>query len=163
MEWDISPFGKASSLSGEQFVDGEAVYCYLIRDAEGQIRREDLKEGESEQLSEDIKVLGYWKRSFEEKPDTRAEKAQHQQTLEELFFSLFDVEDAMAVEETNALKQIIALMLERKRILRRVSGGGSMGTAYLHVKSKKEFVVPLDELSPQQVMQVHEQLSVLIS
>jgi len=162
MEWDISPFGKASSLSGEQFADGETVYCFLVRDETGQLRREDLKDGESNELGEGIKVLGRWQRSFEEKTDKRAEKAQHQQTLEELFFSLFDVEDAMAAEETDALKQIIALMLERKRVLRRVSGAGPNQVAYLHVKSKQEFSVPANELTPQTMMQVQEQLSVLV-
>ena len=108
--------------------------------------------------------MGRWKRVFEQAPDTREENLKQQRTLEDLFFSLFEVEQALQGDETDTLKQIVGLMLERKRIIRRLPGKSATNAiTCLHVKSRREFVVPVLEITPKVVMGVQEKLQVLIS
>ena len=163
MEWEIKPFGKESAFSGNPFQDGEEVNCFLVRSEEGIVTRIDLHEDDIENLDTSTPILGRWTRVFEASPDKREEALNQQRTLEELFFSLFEVEDAVAGEETDTLKQIVGLMLERKRTLRRLPAKSTNAmTAYIHSKSKTEFEVPVNEITAKVVMSVQEQLQVLV-
>ncbi len=163
MEWEIKPFGKESTLSGNPFQDGEEVNCFLLRNSDGMLVRADILDADEEQFEDGTVVLGRWTRVFEASPDRREEALSQQRSLEELFFSLFEVEEAVESDESNTLKQIVSLMLERKRILRRIPAKSSHSlTVYVHVKSKKEFEVPAGEITPQIVMSVQEQLQVLV-
>ena len=163
MEWEIKPFGKESAFSGNPFRDGEAVNCFLVRTEEGNVARIDLHSNDTENLADDSTILGRWTRVFESSPDKRAQTLNQQRTLEELFFSLFEVEEAVEGEDTQTLKQIVGLMLERKRILRRLPAKSTNQlTIYWHVKSKTEFEVQVIDITPKVVMNVQEQLQVLI-
>ena len=163
MEWEIKPFGKESAFSGNPFQDGDEVNCFLVRSEEGAVMRIDLHENDIESLDAKTPVLGRWTRTFEASPDKREEAMNQQRTLEELFFSLFEVEEAVAGEETNTLMQIVGLMLERKRILRRLPAKSTNAlTVYVHVKSKTEFEVPVSDITAKVVMNVQEQLQVLV-
>lgn len=163
MEWEIKPFGKESAFSGNPFQDGEEVNCLLVRSEEGVVSRIDLHANDLESLDKKTAILGRWKRVFEAAPDKREETLNQQRTLEELFFSLYEVEDAVAGEETDTLKQIVGLMLERKRILRRLPAKSTHAiTTYIHSKSKTEFEVPVSDITAKVVMNVQEQLQVLV-
>ena len=163
MEWEIKPFGKESAFSGNPFRDGEAVNCFLVQTEEGNVARIDLHSNDIENLADDSTILGRWTRVFESSPDKRAQTLNQQRTLEELFFSLFEVEEAVEGEDTQTLKQIVGLMLERKRILRRLPAKSTNQlTIYWHVKSKTEFEVQVIDITPKVVMNVQEQLQVLI-
>ena len=164
MEWEIKPFGKESAFSGNPFQDGQKVHCFLIRNDDGVLVRVDLHENDIKNMHANSVVMGRWTRVFEESPDTREENLKQQRTLEELFFSLFEIDDAVESDETNILKQIVALMLERKRILRRIPAQSSAElVVYVHVKSKSLFEVPILDITPKVVMGVQEKLQVLIS
>jgi len=163
MEWEIKPFGKESTFSGNPFQDGEEINCYLIRNKDGALVRADLCADDIKNMDAGTLILGRWTRVFESSPDLRQENLNQQRTLEELFFSLFEVAEAIESEEANTLKQIVSLMLERKRVLRRLPPkSSSVLITYIHVKSKKEFEVPSFEITPQVLMSVQEQLQVLI-
>lgn len=163
MEWELKPFGKKSSVSGNPFNDGDTIHCFLTRDREGNLSRQDLLGDGSEQLPHEDRILGRWTRTFKSEPDVRQENLNYRKTLEELFFSFFEATDAAGSEEFDALKQIVSLMLERKRILRR-AGTPSTGESlrYLHVKSKLEFEVPNRDITPNVIMRVQENLNALI-
>lgn len=164
MEWEIKPFGKESSFSGNPFIDGEEVHCLLIRNKEGVLVREDLQDKDIKELDTNSVVMARWKRVFEQAPDTRRENLKQQRTLEDLFFSLFELEDAVQRDEADTLKQIIGLMLERKRVIRRLSAKSNVDAiVYLHVKSRREFFVPVLEITPKVIMGVQEKLQLLIS
>ena len=163
MEWEIKPFGKESAFSGNPFQDGEAVHCFLVRTGEGIVARIDLDQNDIENLNDGSVVLGRWTRVFESSPDKREETRNQQRTLEELFFSLFEVEDAVEGDETSTLKLIVGLMLERKRILRRLPlKSTNKLITYVHGKTKSEFEVEGIDITPKVVMKVQEQLKILI-
>lgn len=163
MEWEIKPFGKESAFSGNPFQDGETVNCFLVRNPEGSVVRMDLDEEDVRRLEDGMPILGRWSRVFETSPDTRQEHLRQQRTLEELFFSLYEVGEALEGEETATLKQIVSLMLERKRVLRRIPAkSDNHRLVYSHVKTKKEFEVPVVEITAREVMKVQEQLLALV-
>ncbi|MCB1123268.1 MAG: hypothetical protein KJT03_17060 [Verrucomicrobiae bacterium] len=163
MEWEIKPFGKESAFSGNPFQDGDTVNCFLVRNSEGAVVRMDLDDRDLQNLDAATPILGRWSRVFEASPDRREENQNQQRTLEELFFSLFEVEEAVEGEETATLKQIVSLMLERKRVLRRLPVKSTNHViAYVHSKTKNEFEVPVVEITPKEVMKVQEQLQVLV-
>ncbi len=163
MEWELKPFGKKSSVSGNPFNDGDTIHCFLTQDREGNLSRQDLLGDGLDQLPQETRIIGRWTRTYKSEPDVRQENLNYQKTLEELFFSFFEATDAAGSEESDALKQIVSLMLERKRILRRAASSASdTSLRYLHVKSKVEFEVPNRDITPNVIMRVQENLNALI-
>ena len=80
---------------------------------------------------------------------------------EDFFISLYD-DEAVEVEQKDVLKQMLALLLERKRILRpkgRPEGGFQL---YLHPSSKREFLVPQKELSEELVFNIQSQINAFL-
>ena len=125
--------------------------------------RQDLLGDGLDQLPQETRILGRWTRTYKSEPDVRQENLNYQKTLEELFFSFFEATEAAGSEESDALKQIVSLMLERKRILRRASASAAdKSLRYLHVKSKMEFEVPNRDITPTVIMRVQENLNALI-
>ncbi len=163
MDYEITPFGKESSVSGHKFDDGDTVHCFLIAGENGELLREDIDEADINELDASRVILGRWTRIFEEKPNVREDNLNHQRSLEELFLSLFEIEAAVESEESDALKQIVGLMLERKRLVRRKGTAEKAGDVrYIHVSSKNTYDVPGHEVTPQLVMKIQQQLVALV-
>ena len=163
MELNLQPLAYACYVTGEPFAEGQRVASYLVRDPKNpEVLRFDVLET----AVPDFVPLGFvacsWTQAFKprragENPD-RAMKL----TAENLFITLADpLTDP--TEENSRLLQFLALMLERKRILR-PKGKNPEGTKnrYEHAKSKQLFEVPVGELTPQFFIRVQEQLSVLV-
>ncbi|MGH7945749.1 MAG: hypothetical protein ACREF9_12170, partial [Opitutaceae bacterium] len=83
-------------------------------------------------------------------------------TAENLFVALADPTTEPTPENTR-LVQFLALMLERKKILRPkgLTADGARNR-YEHAKSRAIFEVPAGELTPEFFVAVQEQLSVLV-
>jgi len=83
-------------------------------------------------------------------------------TAENLFVTLADPTTEPTPENTRLL-QFLALMLERKKILRpRGPSADGLRLRYEHAKSKAIFEVPAGELTAEFFVAVQEQLSVLV-
>jgi len=118
MELNLQPLAYACYVTGEPFAEGQRVASYLVRDPKNpEVLRFDVLET----AVPDFVPLGFvacsWTQAFKprragENPD-RAMKL----TAENLFITLADpLTDP--TEENSRLLQFLALMLERKRILR---------------------------------------------
>lgn len=169
MDWQISPLSKESSWNQRPFEPGDHLTTLLLVEKGGEVFRydlhsEDLKAALSKISAEE---LGRWTRQFRPKPKADESKADRLHSAEELFFSLYGEhlpeesgeeeaimpENVESEEETDedpvpevkaALQHILALQLERKRILRPVGKRRAEGEQeYLHVKTKKTFLVPV--------------------
>lgn len=160
-EWQLQPLARKSSASGTPFEPGDRIVCFLIKSPQGEFVRADVSFEESGEYSPEGQVLGRWTREVKDSDDE--EKASARQTLqssEELFLSLFDESlSEEAQHERDSLKQVLALMLERKRVLRSLGRPVEGVQQYLHVRSKKEYQVPLMELSAAELVAVHDQLA----
>lgn len=163
MDWQIKPLARHSWLTEEPFVEGERVLCHVFLDEEGELQRADIKEDEAEQLSISGELLGKWGRIVKAKVDE--EREARQQVLlssEELFLSMQETEHESLSEDAEILCYLLALMLERKRILR-AQGRPVDGTQrYLHVKSKREYEVKVVDLMSQRVPVLQAQVEKLI-
>ena len=163
MEMHLQPLANTCFVSGEAFVDGARVASYLVRQGPSlEIVRYDVLEASAGNFSPEGFVACKWVHGFKarragENPD-RALKL----TAENLFVALADPTTEPTPENTR-LVQFLALMLERKKILR-PKGRSPDGARnrYEHARSKAIFEVPAGELTPEFFVAVQEQLSVLV-
>jgi hypothetical protein len=162
MDMHLQPQGASCFVSGEPFVEDARVASYLVRTATMEVVRYDVLEAHAATFAPEGFVACRWVHRFkarrgDENPD-RALKL----TAENLFVALADPTTEQTPENTR-LVQFLALMLERKKILRpkgRTADG--QRNRYEHAKTKQMFEVPAGELTPEFFVAVQEQLSVLV-
>jgi hypothetical protein len=163
MEMHLQPLAATCFVSGEAFVDGARVASYLVRSgATLEIVRYDVLEVHAATFAPEGFVACKWVHAYKarragDNPD-RALKL----TAENLFVALADPTTEPTPENTR-LVQFLALMLERKKLLR-PKGRSADGARnrYEHAKSKVIFEVPAGDLTPGFFVAVQEQLSVLV-
>jgi hypothetical protein len=164
MELNLQPLSTTCFVSGQPFTEGARVASFLVRDPQSpEILRYDLLEASIDGFQPgNGTVVCRWVHPYKprkggDNPD-RALKL----TTENLFLTLADPA-AETTPENTRLVLFLALMLERKRILR-PRGCTADGTKnrYEHVRTKQVYELPADELSPEFFVQVQEQLSVLV-
>lgn len=163
MDLNLQPLAQSCFVTGQPFVEGERVASYLVRDPKTpEILRYDVLESATAEFAAPGFVACRWVHPFKprragDNPD-RAMKL----TAENLFVTLADPLTEPTPENTRLL-QFLALLLERKKLLRpkgRTPDGQK--NIYEHAKSKQLYEVPVGELTPQFFIQVQEQLSVLV-
>lgn len=161
MEMHLQPLATACFISGQPFAEGDRVASFLVRGATLEIVRYDLLETQGAQFAPEGFVACRWVQAF--KPQSHENAARTLKlNAENLFFTLSDPVNELNVESTRLL-QFLALMLERKKLLR-PKGRSTDGTknVYEHAKTKQLFEVPVGELTPEFFVAVQEQLTVLV-
>ncbi|MEO5720487.1 MAG: hypothetical protein ABIR71_03325 [Chthoniobacterales bacterium] len=145
-DWPIKHRADACAVTHRPFAEGEQFYTLLFREANG-FRREDLCEEAWGSRNENIRPFSFWKTRYEAPPAAPPEPLV-KENAEELLRRLL-AENA----QPNACF-VLAVMLERKRILKQVKTEETdVGTVliYEHAKNGDVFIVPnvqlrLDEL-----------------
>lgn len=163
MDMHLQPLAPTCFVSGEPFGEGARVVSHLVRNAALEIVRYDVLEAHVANFTPDGFVACRWVHAFKprrggaDNPD-RALKL----TAESLFLALADP-STEPTPENMRLVQFLALMLERKKILRpRGKSADGAKLRYEHAKTKQMFEVPAGELTPEFFVAVQEQLSVLV-
>lgn len=162
MELNLHPISTQCCVSGRAFAEGDRVVCYLVREDNGLTGRRDLLETEDARLPKPAEVYCRWVVNFkprraDENPD-RALKF----TAENLFLTLADPANP-ANEANTPLLQFLALMLERKRLIK--SRGFSEDGArqvYEHMRTHQTYEVPVGTLDDAFFVRIQEQLGVLV-
>lgn len=164
MDWQIKTLSKKSTLSGERFQPGDrAVSLVYVDDAAGELGRADLHEREVADLQLTGPVLGRWTWVMKDPEEGGPSAGETVASAEDFFFSLFENESSDGRERTDALKHLLALMLERKRILRAVGPRQSSGMqVYRHTKTKQELNVPVAEISRELMLKIEDTLGDII-
>ncbi len=163
LEWQIKPLAKKTA-SGRDIVAGDTVVCAVFIDELGNLDRIDFLKDEFDEALLTGKIIGRWERVVSANPD-EDEKMARKMSLassEDFFLSLFDETSSVQTDESDVVKQMLALLLERKRILRpqgRVSGGVQK---YLHVATKRIFEVPQKNLDEELIVKIQSQLGSII-
>ena len=145
-EWPIKHRAEACAVTHRPFAEGEQFYTLLFREGNG-FRREDLSEEAWASRNENIRPFSFWRTHFEAPPETPPEPL-GKENAEELLRRLL-AENA----QPNAC-YVLAVMLERKRVLKQVKTEESENgpvLIYEHAKNGDVFIVPnvqlrLDEL-----------------
>jgi hypothetical protein len=163
MEMNLPPLAVACFLTGEPFADGQRVASHLVRDAKSpDVVRYDVLESAVAGFNPPGFVACRWVQPFKPRREGENPERAMKLTAENLFVTLADPITEPTAENTRLL-QFLALLLERKRLLRpkgRTPDGEK--SIYEHAKTKQLFEVPVGDLSPQFFLQVQEQLSVLV-
>jgi hypothetical protein len=164
MDWQIKTLSRKSTLSGEKFEPGDrAISLVFVDDEAGELGRADLHEKELEELKLPGRVLGRWTWVMKDPEDGGTSPGETVASAEDFFFSLFENEPTAEREQSDALKHLLALMLERKRIIRVVGPRQSTGEqVYRHVKTKQELKVPIAEISRDLMFKIEDTLGDII-
>ncbi|MGJ8639329.1 MAG: hypothetical protein ACSHYA_08035 [Opitutaceae bacterium] len=158
MDWQIKTIARKSSLSETPFEPGERVTCLIYKlSGEDELGRADLLDTELDDFEIPGEVLGRWTRVVKDPDDESANTRETMASAEDFFFSLFEVEQPEAKEESDMLKHLLSLMLERKRVLRAIGPRQSEGQqTYRHVKTKQELMVPVVDISTELMLSIQD-------
>jgi len=162
MEWQVKPISRRCAVSDQPFVAGNRVVCVIYKPENAPLERADVLAENFEKLKLNGVEIGRWTRVVK---DANAEEREAQQQLlatrEEFFLSLF-ADESDTSSEKKLLKQLLALLLERKRILRAIGRPEGSLQRYLHVRTKDEFFVPTDVFLPEEIAQIQPVLETLL-
>src|SRR4051812_21239911 len=162
MEMHLQPLAASCFVSGETFADGARVASFLVRGNTMEIVRYDVLEANAANFSPEGFIACRWVHAYkprraDENPDRTLKL-----TAESLFVALADPATESTPENTR-LVQFLALMLERKKVLRpRGRSADGEKNLFEHAKTKQMFEVPAGDLTPEFFVAVQEQLSVLV-
>lgn len=163
MDLNLQPLAQTCFVTGQPFVEGERVLSHLVRNAsETEVMRYDVREASVADYVPAGFVACRWVHAFKPRKPGDTTQRELKLTAENLFLTLADPTNELN-EESTRLVQFLALMLERKRLLR-PKGRSADGSCnlYEHAGSKQMYEVPAGELSPEFFMAVQTQLSVLV-
>jgi hypothetical protein len=154
-EWEIKARAHQCSRTQERFQDGETIYTLLFRDG-GAFRREDVSERAWQAIHAETAPFSFWKSKYEAPPPPAPEPLQ-KESVEELLRRLIQ-EDRP--EYTNA-RYVLAVMLERKRILKQVDtqeNSEERILIYEHAKTGEAFLIADPRLKLDQLDAVQEEV-----
>jgi len=136
-DWPIKHRSVHCHVTGRPFAPGEAFYTLLHREGDG-FRREDLSEEAWHARNENIQPFSFWKAKFEPEPPAAPEPL-GRENAEELFRRL-----VVQAEAPQHACYVLAVMLERKRVLKQVRAENSDGRRlliYEHTGNGDAFIV----------------------
>ena len=161
--WQFKSLAEVSAVSGASFKSGERIVSFLFRNEEGELMRADIREEEANTFQAPGLILGRWSQTLLDDQDSSASKHQALQSIEEWFLSLYELENVEEDKELPIIKQLLALILERKRILRPLSSIKNHRTRrYLHLKTRSEYEVPSLNLMTEPTLKIVERLNALL-
>lgn len=163
MELNLQPLATSCFVTGKAFAEGDRVLSFLVRNATSdEVMRYDVLESARAEFTVPGFVACSWGHVFKPRKANENPERELKLTAENLFVTLADPTVELA-PENERLVQFLALMLERKKLLR-PKGRAADGVRNLfeHAKTKAIYAVPAGELNPEFFMAIQEQLSVLV-
>lgn len=161
MDLTLQPQAERCFVTQAAFTEGARVVSFLVRDPGGEFRRYDcLAEAEGQNVPPG-EVLCRWTRIFKPRAVGVDAERELKMSAESLFLSLTE-DGAGDISENLQLKQFLALMLERKRVLK--NRGRSIGgnQVYEHMRSKRMIEVPTGDMDAEFFLSVREKLGLLV-
>ena len=158
-DWPIKHRADACARTGRPFQPGEQFYTLLFREGDG-FRREDLSEEAWSQRNENITPFSFWKMRYEPPPPEPPEPL-GKESAEDILRRLLAGNDPAHI---NAC-YVLAVMLERKRVLKQIKTGKTDERPvliYEHAKSGDVFIVPDVRLRLDELEHVQQEVSQLL-
>ena len=163
MDLNLQPLASACFVTGTAFSDGERVISFLMRsETSEEVMRYDVAVSVRDRLTVPGTLACSWGHVFKTRKAGENPERELKLTAENLFVTLADPAIEIA-PENERLVQFLALMLERKKLLR-PKGRAADGARNLfeHAKTKLIYAVPAGELNPEFFMAIQDQLSALV-
>jgi hypothetical protein len=158
-DWPIKHRADTCARTQRAFAPGEQFYTLLFREGEG-FRREDLSEEAWTQRNENIRPFSFWKTRYEPPPLAPPEPL-GKENAEDILRRLLAENDG-----TNANAcYVLAVMLERKRVLKQIKVDQTDGRPvliYEHAKTGDVFIVPEVRLRLDELEHVQNEVSQLL-
>jgi hypothetical protein len=151
-EWEIKARARFCARTGKPFEEGEYFYTLLFRDGHG-FRREDISEQAWNERNDNIQPFSFWRSTYEA-PEPPLSEPFRKEDAESLLRRLVSEADPASV---NA-RYILALILERKRILRPIQSSDEGLLVYEHAGTGESIVVPNPRLSLDQISAVQKEV-----
>ena len=161
--WHIRSRARVCTATGRPFEDGETIVTALFPDAEssGYVRLDFCLEAWKARTPEDEKPFSFWKAVYQapvagEKPD-----AFKKESPEDLLRRLVEEEE----EHTENVRYILAVMLERKKVLRETDSQRTPSgiiRVYEHRKLGDVFIVRDPDLPLNQIDKVQDEVFMLV-
>jgi hypothetical protein len=155
-EWPIKHRADVCARTGRAFEPGEQFYTLLFREGDN-FRREDLSEEAWTQRNENIQPFSFWKSRYEP-PPAEPPEALAKESAEELLRRLL----AENSPTTANACYVLAVMLERKRVLKQVKTEKTEDPpvlVYEHTKTGDVFIVPEARLRLDELEQVQSEVA----
>jgi hypothetical protein len=162
MELTLQPRASACLVSGRAFTEGDRVVSFLLQTETGDVVRADVLEAEAAAFAPGGFVVCRWVQVFKPRLGPEAAARTLKLTAETLFLTLADPATEPTPENAR-LVRFLALMLERKRVLRpKGLTPDRTREIYEHARTKQLHEVPAVDLSPEFFAAVQSQLTVLV-
>jgi hypothetical protein len=159
-DWHIQSRAPHCHATGRAFEEGEAVHSALFWRG-GQYQREDYCAEAWAQRNDNIQPLSHWQRKFKPLPPPPAEPLR-KDDAESLLRCLMGENDPT---QRNA-RYILALMLERKRLIRpvdvRQEPGGPRVLVYEHLESGDMWLIEDPQLRLEELGPVQDEVAALL-
>ena len=159
-EWNIQPCALLCAVSGRPFEKGERVFSALYW-REGQYARVDLNAESWKARNDNIEPLSAWQTDFVP-PQPPPPEALKKDDAESLLRRLIS-ENA---SDTRNARYILALMLERKKVLRQIERQRTEGTSvlvYEHGPSGEVWLIEDPELKLGELKMIQDEVAQLLS
>ena len=154
-EWDIQPRASACTACNQAFADKQTYHTLLSFGPGGYVRR-DLCAACVAGASRDG-VISHWQAEYKVPAPPPPEPIQ-KDTAETLLRKLVESNDPAQ----SGPRYIVAVMLERKRILKPRSEAGSDVLVYEHAQTGESFTLPDPHLRLDQLEEVQRQVAELL-
>ncbi len=160
--FSLQPLAPFCFVTRRRFEEGDRVVSFLVRSPSFELRRFDVVAAGADGFAPEGTLACRWVHVF--RPRAREGDADRalKLTAENLFLTLADPVTEQT-PETARMVQFLALMLERKRILRS-RGLNSDGTRTIleHLRTRQRYEVPAGELTAEFFVAIQAQLTVLV-
>jgi hypothetical protein len=156
-DWDIKARAHQCAKTGREFAEGEFFYTLLFREGEG-FRREDMTQEAWEQRNDNIRPFSFWRSRYEPPPPPDPEPLP-KDDAESLLRRLLASGDPATLNAT----YILALMLERKKVLVPADSTEPDLLVYHHASTGETIVVRNPALSLDQIPAVQQEVAGLLA
>lgn len=155
-DWEIKSRAHQCSRTGREFAEGEFFYTILVREGEG-FRREDMCEEAWSERNDNIQPFSFWRSKYEP-PAPPPPEPLPRDDAEGLLRRLIQENDPAHAN----VRYILALMLERKRVIRPLDSSDGDMLVYEHLATGETLVLANPKLSLDRIPEVQREVSALL-
>ena len=164
--WNVRSRSRECADTGEKFSEGQKIVTALFPDPEtgGYMRRDfSTKAWETRESDDsDKKYFSHWRTEFTPAPANESVPPVTKQSAEELLQSLVEEDQ----EHTENTRYILAVMLERQKLLRETDSqptSGGILRIYEHRKTGEVFIVKDPNIPLDQVEEIQNEVFELLA
>ncbi len=161
-DWKIKSRSLSCSETARKFVEAEPFYTAIFEDPAGDgYLRNDYSEEAWNRLADTLNPFSFWRSTFEAPPPPEDREVVKKENAESLLRRLIE-EDSAGTENA---RYILAIMLERRKILHQVEAkpveGGRL-LIYERHKTGEAFIIKDPQLKLEEIESLQEEVTALL-